>query len=964
MVEVQYQSIIQARTNISAQRQAIQQARVSQPQPTQAELRSGGLAGMQRLQAQRPYQEQLQQAEQQISAEQARIETEIARYNPEQAQPEYLDIAYKEALATIKPQIESYEKQIAEKIAHKEELAQGGISSDERRGYEITSNRIAEMQARLAPYKNLLGASKEEVIKKVFSGEVQQVSKYEGDVMSMSFNEGQSRVTQPKVGTVEYSPGVMQILMTRAGAGEQAAIDLLGSGKISGVATEIQRPAGENLIFNKGGSVIGVESLSLGKTFGSLEGYNKAIEKYNAGLIAIPPQNILTASINNKPIGQPQGFIQRFFQPITEGLAIANVKTSQFLESKGITGAKIQKYVFGDAFGLSEKNRIGEKVYYKKYPLQKSYEEYTLGLSTGIIKKPVTSAITAGAFVFAPSIISKAVKVTKLAPILSKELFAKSIFTTTPERTIVGGIAGLYGTSIVSRIKGAEGSYEKGIVTGKRLGTELIPATVGGLVASKFIPRVASWLQPTGQKLDLSKITPKEYYKKLQSGEIVIPQEPIAMHLKLFKEMKYAPPGSTKPVGYTFTGDEFLGIYQEKGIKYMKVLSTKELKAAGLDVKPREAIGTYIAPYPSLYFARLPIGKTEYYGGSFSTPFTTPKGLIVEPSKFKVAGITTKGGEKMIMVAPGEAGVPGTVIGKTEPQAIIPPPTTFQFTGERYSIWYKGYKIPLEKVTTTLRNGKVPVGKEVKFTIDSSYGMGKSYVTTPSSYLTLGAIPKSSYIKSSTYTTPPITSIAPSLSKLSKISYTPSIVSKSSVSKVPSSITSIVPSASYLPRLSEVPKPSISKIPYSATPSVSRVPYVPSKVPTYRVPPPPPSYPSKITKSVISKLLSTRTAYNVFTKRFGKEVQIGKALPLGKAKLLGTKVTKSTLARTIKLKEAGTTSMEDIQFNISPREFRTSKKREPLTYIQIKALTRGTQEIPEIQMARRTKSKSKKLKWL
>src|SRR3990167_7054090 len=713
----------------------------------------------------------------------------------------------------------------------------------------------------------------------------------------------------------------MQILMTRAGAGEQAAIDLLGSGKISGVATEIQRPAGENLIFNKGGSVIGVESLSLGKTFCSLEGYNKAIEKYNAGLIAIPPQNILTASMNNKPIGQPQGFIQRFFQPITEGLAIANVKTSQFLESKGITGAKIQKYVFGDAFGLSEKNRIGEKVYYKKYPLQKSYEEYTLGLSTGIIKKPVTSAITAGAFVFAPSIISKAVKVTKLAPILSKELFAKSIFTTTPERTIVGGIAGLYGTSIVSRIKGAEGSYEKGIVTGKILGTELIPATVGGLVASKFIPRVASWLQPPGQKLDLSKITPKEYYKKLKSGEIVIPQEPIAMHLKLFKEMKYAPPGSTKPVGYTFTGDEFLGIYQEKGIKYMKVLSTKELKAAGLDVKPREAIGTYIAPYPSLYFARLPIGKTEYYGGSFSTPFTTPKGLIVEPSKFK-------------------------------------------FTGERYSIWYKGYKIPLEKVTTTLRNGKVPVGKEVKFTIDSSYGMGKSYVTTPSSYLTLGLIPKYSYIKSSTYTTPPITSIAPSLSKLSKISYTPSIVSKSSVSKVPSSITSIVPSASYLPRLSEVPKPSISKIPYSATPSVSRVPYVPSKVPTYRVPPPPPSYQSKITKSVISKLLSTRTAYNVFTKRFGKEVQIGKALPLGKAKLLGTKVTKSTLARTIKLKEAGTTSMEDIQFNISPREFRTSKKREPLTYIQIKALTRGTQEIPEIQMARRTKSKSKKLKWL
>jgi len=213
----EFQQIEAARKQFSLEQQPIQQ-QLQSIAMKEKPLTDIGLA--QREQ----YRGALQKTQSQLQTQSVQFEQNIARQAPEYAKPEYLEAAYKEALATIKPQIESYEKQIAEKIAHKEELAQGGISSDERRGYEITSNRIAEMQARLAPYKNLLGASKEEVIKKVFSGEVQQVSKYEGDVMGMSFNEGQSRVTQPKVGTVEYSPGVMKILMERAGAGEQAAI--------------------------------------------------------------------------------------------------------------------------------------------------------------------------------------------------------------------------------------------------------------------------------------------------------------------------------------------------------------------------------------------------------------------------------------------------------------------------------------------------------------------------------------------------------------------------------------------------------------------------------------------------------------------------------------------------------------------------------------------------------------------
>ena len=300
----EFQQIEAARKQFSLEQQPIQQ-QLQSIAMKEKPLTDIGLA--QREQ----YRGALQKTQSQLQTQSVQFEQNIARQAPEYAKPEYLEAAYKEALATIKPQIESYEKQIAEKIAHKEELAQGGISSDERRGYEITSNRIAEMQARLAPYKNLLGASKEEVIKKVFSGEVQQVSKYEGDVMGMSFNEGQSRVTQPKVGTVEYSPGVMKILMERAGAGEQAAkvllgqkvgtvevspgvmqtltiragageqaaIDILGSGKISGVATEIKRPAGENIIFSRAGEVLGVDSAILGKSFKSYEEYQKELPR-------------------------------------------------------------------------------------------------------------------------------------------------------------------------------------------------------------------------------------------------------------------------------------------------------------------------------------------------------------------------------------------------------------------------------------------------------------------------------------------------------------------------------------------------------------------------------------------------------------------------------------------------------------------------------------------------------------
>jgi len=106
-----------------------------------------------------------------------------------------------------------------------------------------------------------------------------------------------------------------------------------------------------------------------------------------------------------------------------------------------------------------------------------------------------------------------------------------------------------------------------------------------------------------------------------------------------------------------------------------------------------------------------------------------------------------------------------------------------------------------------------------------------------------------------------------------------------------------------------------------------------------------------------------RAAYNVLIKRKGKFLEIGKNLPRGKALALGEKIAKTTLARTFALKPSGTTELQDISFNVSPREFRLPKRPTGIkeSYVQIKALTRGTGEVKEIQMFKRAKSKRFKL---
>jgi len=120
--------------------------------------------------------------------------------------------------------------------------------------------------------------------------------------------------------------------------------------------------------------------------------------------------------------------------------------------------------------------------------------------------------------------------------------------------------------------------------------------------------------------------------------------------------------------------------------------------------------------------------------------------------------------------------------------------------------------------------------------------------------------------------------------------------------------------------------------------------------------------PAKRTFESKSELPSrVKAAYSVIIKRRGKEVEIGKALPLGKAKKLGITSVLGSLARSYKLKEAGTTVEEDIYYNEPIGVFRPSKVGAYRVQKSKFALS-SSAERREIQMFKR--QKSRRSNWL
>lgn len=109
-------------------------------------------------------------------------------------------------------------------------------------------------------------------------------------------------------------------------------------------------------------------------------------------------------------------------------------------------------------------------------------------------------------------------------------------------------------------------------------------------------------------------------------------------------------------------------------------------------------------------------------------------------------------------------------------------------------------------------------------------------------------------------------------------------------------------------------------------------------------------------KSVLSKV---KAAFDVFIKRRGKEVKIGSALPLGLAKRAGVMRNVKDLSASFTLRPRGTTTMEDINFNVPSRIFAPSKRNRNWFVQQRRFRLSSRSEVSDIMSAKR----SKRFKW-
>lgn len=131
--------------------------------------------------------------------------------------------------------------------------------------------------------------------------------------------------------------------------------------------------------------------------------------------------------------------------------------------------------------------------------------------------------------------------------------------------------------------------------------------------------------------------------------------------------------------------------------------------------------------------------------------------------------------------------------------------------------------------------------------------------------------------------------------------------------------------------------------------------------PRVRIPTPSVSS-SGVSKARPNLLSKVRKAYDVIVFKRGKEVTIGRNLPEGRAKQLGTTNVLRTLRASFKLKPRGSTSQEDIDFNVPSNVFRPSK-RDANRFVQRRNLRLGsTSEISEIIKIPKTKGR-RKFKW-
>ena len=176
--------IEQARGQIQSARAQVQSALGSSAFGESATRQFGGLQGLQQRGAQMA---QIKQYSQNISAQEAQQEKNIASVAPEYGRPEYVEAAYKEAVGKVQPQIQSAEQRISELKSSIENRSSSGyqdysgmdVKSANQARQSIAENnmrdqiQIDRLQALKDSLKSSISGDKMSVIKNVLSGEAQ-----------------------------------------------------------------------------------------------------------------------------------------------------------------------------------------------------------------------------------------------------------------------------------------------------------------------------------------------------------------------------------------------------------------------------------------------------------------------------------------------------------------------------------------------------------------------------------------------------------------------------------------------------------------------------------------------------------------------------------------------------------------------------------------------------------------------
>ena len=536
---------------------------------------------------------------------------------------------------------------------------------------------------------------------------------------------------------------------------------------------------------------------------------------------------------------------------------------------------------------------------------------FSEGAYRGIKEKPAKTLVTAGVFFALPPVLSGVGKIPAVAT-----------FSTTSAGKLLGtgakyGLPALYTGSVVGRVYGAE---DRALKLGEISSTEIAPMVSGGYAGTKFWTKAGDIWRTWGRKeIQVEDILLKDIFTKKKT---------------LVESGSY---GYTGSPGYEKQRFD-IGIFEKKGYGYHttpeEFWDIKFTTAKGTSEIP----GLYVAPSPSIYFAKAGKQPTSFYGGSFFQPLGTPAIAQIYPKGFTIKTASY-----------GEAFVTGI---KPEIEAVIPPGAEFYKTTGDFYIKWEGRRIPIDTFTLTADTGRAGASTNTIKDIYSSYrGLGTpSYAVTPSSLLLGTGLSLTSSTTSSKISTPSY-SYAPKLS--SSIVSPPSriSVSKSSKLKKPSYI-----SKSYVSKtsLSRIYKSSLSKL-YKSSYKPS---YTYQSYTRYPSPPKPPKYPLLPSLKTMYRRQG-RKPFSVQVRRYGKYRTVGTG-DLRKVQSIGRGLVAGTLAATYKITGP---SLKGLR---TPKGFyrKTSRRGETLFIEKRKYRLSKPREKREIRVARARKSRKRRRRGL